>query len=120
MWSKLFFAALAIAGTSATAAYFASEVYAIDAPEVLPQHVALLTGVISALGGLAATGIALLVWDMPWFVRCWRAHRTSGTAPEPQTAHDAQANIPSPTAGLNAPQTLPPPIPQTDPPRDKP
>lgn len=85
MWGKLFFAALAIAGTSATAAYFASEVYAIDAPEVLPLHVALLTGVISALGGLAATGVALLAWDIPWFVRAWRARRRPAPETTPPT-----------------------------------
>ena len=80
MWTKLFFATAAIAGTSATAAYVAAKVYAIDAPEVQPTHLAIMTAALASMGGMAATGFALLTHDMPWVLRQWRARRRARTA----------------------------------------
>lgn len=79
MWTKLFFAAAAIVGTSATAAYIAAKIYAIDAPEVQPKHVAIMTAALASMGGLTATGFALLTHDLPWIFQQWQSRRRART-----------------------------------------
>lgn len=84
MWKGIFFAASAIAGSSATAAYFAAKAYAIEAPEVQPSHVGILTAAVASMGGLAATAFALMTHDLPWILRQWLARRSAHTTGQPR------------------------------------